>query len=319
MRTPDRLVIATRGSKLARIQAERVRSGLLAAHDGLEVDLLVVSTTGDRDSRPFASIGSKGIFTSEVERALVDGRADIAVHSAKDLTTELAPGCAIVCIPERASAHDVIVGGRGNDAGERLGSLPKGARVGTSSMRRRALLAETRPDLEAVELRGNLDTRMGKVERGEVDAAILAAAGLERLGFPDEPALEPTWWVPAPAQGALAVEAGAGRDEISALMAPLHDSSAGAEVACERAFTMVLEGGCSIPLGCLARASGSDLSVVGYIGHPAGTNSLRDRISGPLTNAEDLGRDLARALLDGGGADILEDLRDQPVPEVVEP
>jgi hydroxymethylbilane synthase len=225
----------------------------------------------------------------------------------------------MVCIPERASAHDVIVGGRGNDAGERLGSLPKGARVGTSSMRRRALLAETRPDLEAVELRGNLDTRMGKVERGEVDAAILAAAGLERLGFPDEPGLEPTWWVPAPAQGALAVEAGAGRDEISALMAPLHDSSAGAEVACERAFTMVLEGGCSIPLGCLARASGSDLSVVGYIGHPAGTNSLRDRISGPLTNAEDLGRDLARALLDGGGADILEDLRDQPVPEVVEP
>jgi hydroxymethylbilane synthase len=319
MRTLDRLVIATRGSKLARTQAELIRSGLLAAHDGLEVDLLVVSTTGDRDSRPFASIGAKGIFTSEVERAVVEGRADIAVHSAKDLTAELAPGCTIACVPQRASAHDVVVGGHGDDARERLGSLTTGARVGTSSMRRRSLLAEARSDLEPVELRGNLDTRMAKVERGEVDAAILAAAGLERLGLPVAPALDPTWWVPAPAQGALAVEGLASRTELVELLTPLQDIAAGAEVTCERAFTALLEGGCSIPLGCLARASGSELSVVGYIGHPDGTSALRDRISGPLSHAAELGRDLARALLDGGGSDILEELRDQPVPEVVEP
>jgi len=319
MRTSDRLVIATRGSKLARTQAELVRSGLLEAHDGLAVDLLVVTTTGDRDARPFAAIGAKGIFTSEVERAVVEGRADAAVHSAKDLTSELGTDCVIACVPPRASAHDVVVGGTGATGRERIESLPRDARVGTSSMRRRALLAEARPDLEPVELRGNLDTRMKKVGTGEVDAAILAAAGLERLGYDELPDLEPTWWVPAPAQGALAVESRADRDDVRALLAPLHDPAAGAEVACERAFTAVLEGGCSVPLGCLARASGADLHVVGFLGHPDGTGALRDRISGPVSHAEELGRELAQALLDSGGAELLDELRDEPTPEVVEP
>lgn len=319
MRTSDRLVLATRGSKLARIQAQLVRERLLHFHEGLEVDLLVVSTTGDRDARPFVAIGSKGIFTSEVERAVADGRADLAVHSAKDLTAELAPDCAVVCVPERAAANDVVLGGDGDDARERLTSLSRGARVGTSSMRRRALLAEIRPDLEPVELRGNLDTRMAKVERGEVDAAIVAAAGLYRLGVTGAPGLDPSWWVPAPGQGALAIEALAGRDDVAELLAPVADETATAEVACERAFTAVLEGGCSIPLGCLARVSGSELAATGYLGHPDGGTALRDRISGPASQAEQLGRELARALLDGGGSDLLADLRDEPVPEVVEP
>ena len=319
MRTPDRVVIATRGSKLARTQAEIVRAALIDAHDGLQVDLEIVTTTGDRDSRPFAAIGAKGIFTSEVERAVLEGRADVAVHSAKDLTSELADGCAIVCVPERATAHDVVVGGRGSSARERLETLPRDAKVGTSSMRRRALLAEVRPDLHPVELRGNLDTRMAKVADGKVDAAILAAAGLQRLGYDDEPELEPTWWVPAPAQGTLAVEGLAGRGDLIELLAPLHDKTVAGELACERAFTAELEGGCSVPLGCLARTAGAQMDVVGFLGHPDGGSALRDRISGPVSEAGRLGTELARALLDGGGADILDELRGEPTPEVVEP
>lgn len=319
MRTRDHLVLATRGSKLARIQAEIVRSGLMAAHDGLEVELLVVSTKGDRDSRPFAEMGAKGIFTSEVERAVAAGEADLAVHSAKDLTAELAPECVIACVPRRAAPHDVVAGGSGATGEERLASLSPGSRVGTSSMRRRSLLAELRGDLETVPLRGNLDTRLAKVERGEMDAAILAAAGLERLGAQLPPALDPARWVPAPAQGALAVEALRERTDLVVLLEPLHDPASAAEVLCERSFTAVLEGGCSIPLGCLARAAGADLDVVGYLGHPDGTSSLRDRISGPAEDAAALGEELARALLDGGGADLLDELRGEPTPEVAEP
>ena len=319
---PERVTLASRGSKLALAQSERVAALLRAVAPALEVEVLVVKTTGDKDLRPFAQIGGKGLFTSEVERAVVEGRADLAVHSAKDLTADLAVGCVIASIPERVSAHDIVIGGAGDTGEERLGRLPEGARVGTSSMRRRALLNETRPDLAVVEFRGNLDTRIRKLAHGEVDAAILAAAGLERL--PDPPPvssapLDPGHWVPAPSQGALAVEALAERKDLVELCAAIDDPKARAEVELERAFARRLEGGCSIPLGCLARATERGLLAIGYLGTPDGSTSLRDRISGGLHEAAALGEELAAAILQGGGDDILEDLRYEDAPQVVEP
>lgn len=277
-----------------------------------------IATRGDKDPRPFASIGDKGLFVAEVEQAVADGRADIAVHSAKDLTAHLAPDCSILAVPRRAPAHDVVVGSAGETGQERLGALPSGAVVGTSSMRRRALLSEARPDVEAVELRGNLDTRLRKVADGEVDAAILAAAGLERLGVAGDTgaALDDGWWTPAPGQGALAIEARTDRVDLRELLTPLNDPVAAAELACERAFSARLEGGCSVPLGCLARTSGARMTVSGYLGWPDGDRGLRDRISGPVSAAAELGVELADAIYAAGGRDILDELRetDPPAP-----
>lgn len=317
---PEPLVIASRGSMLALRQAEIVRERIRASGRDRDIRIEVVKTTGDKDLRPFAAIGGKGLFTAEVERALVDGRADVAVHSAKDLTAELAPGCTIVCVPEREAPADVIVGGEGGTGNERLGSLRPGARVGTSSMRRRALLAEARADLDAVELRGNLDTRLRKVEGGEVDAAVLAHSGLARIGRADRGApLDPSWWVPAPGQGALAVEALVAREDLAELFAPFADPAASAEVACERAFAAALEGGCSVPLGCLARVDGGRLVATGFLGLPDGGEALRDRISGPPEQAEELGRELAAAILGAGGDAILAELREDEAPPITAP
>ena len=317
---PDHLVIASRGSRLALAQAERVAGRVRSMHPEINVKISTVTTTGDRDQRAFAQIGGKGLFTSEVEREVAEGRADVAIHSAKDLTAELAAGCHIVCVPERVSPLDVVVGGTGDTGEERLETLPTGATVGTSSMRRRALLAELRPDLEVVEFRGNLDTRLRKVAEGQVAAAILAGAGIERLGADVEaPSLDPHRWVPAPSQGALAVEALEARVDLTELFAGLEDASARAEIDCERAFAAHLEGGCSVPLGCLARAEDDRLVVTGLLAHPEGGQSICDRISGRLIEAVQLGHELADALLHSGGDDILADIRALEAPQVVEP
>jgi len=317
---PSGLVIASRGSKLALRQVRIVADLVTARHPSVEIEVREVTTKGDRDGRAFSQIGGKGLFTSEVEREVGEGRADVAVHSAKDLTAELAPGCAIVCVPQRASVHDVVVGGAGADGMDRLASLPSGGRVGTSSMRRRSLLAELRSDLEVVELRGNLDTRLAKVARGDVDAAILAAAGIERLGADVSVGrLDESRWVPPPGQGALAIEALADRDDLSELFGSLTDEASMAEVTAERAFAARLEGGCSVPLGCLARAAEGRLVIDGFLGGPDGTQSFRDRVSGGTNEAMDLGRELAEAILHAGGDELLIDLKEIDTPDVVEP
>ncbi len=309
------LRVATRGSKLALRQTEIVAALIRRASPRVTIEVVPVTTKGDTDTRPYAEIGGKGLFMGEVEREVVDGRADLAVHSAKDLTAELADGCAIVCVPRRDSSHDVVVGGGTGTGADRLSALPPGARVGTSSMRRRALLAEARPDLDVVELRGNLDTRLRKVEAGEVDAAIVAAAGIERLESDvSVGVLDPETWIPAPAQGALAIEARVDRSDVIELLRPLEDRAARAEVTAERAFAATLEGGCSVPLGCRAVASGTQVVVNGYLGLPDGSQSVRDRISGSIDEAAQLGRELAASLRSCGGDDILEELQEQSVP-----
>ncbi|MEA2506123.1 MAG: hydroxymethylbilane synthase [Actinomycetota bacterium] len=292
---------------------------LMETYPALVVRVEVITTTGDRDTRPFASIGGKGLFTSEVERAVGEERVDVAVHSAKDLTAELAAGCSLICIPERAPAYDVVLGGSGSTGEERLEGLRPGAAVGTSSVRRRTLLAEVRPDVTAVEFRGNLDTRLRKTGEGEVDAAIVAAAGLLRLGHRDLAPLDPERWVPAPAQGALAVEARTERSDLIELFSALDDPNARAEVECERSFAERLEGGCSVPLGCHAVLRDEGLVVSGFLGSPFGGDSFRDRISGPVAEARALGTELAEAILHAGGDEVLAEVAASVTEEVPAP
>jgi hydroxymethylbilane synthase len=319
---PERLVLATRGSRLALRQTEIVSEALRSRYPSIEIEVLAVRTRGDRDQRPYRQIGGKGLFTTEVERQVIEGRADAAVHSAKDLTSELGPGCEIASVLPRASAHDVVAGGEGDSGEERLASLPSGARVGTSSLRRRSLLGEVRPDLEVAELRGNLDTRLRKAAEGEVAAAILAAAGLERLGLLEGSfGLATDRWIPAPAQGALAVEVLTERADVKEVFESIGDPRARVEVTCERAFSERLEGGCSVPLGCLARVDETGARVVAsaFLGLPDGSQTMRDRISGGAHEAVALGRELADAMLSAGGRDILSELGAYATPEVIEP
>lgn len=286
--------------------------GLLkAARPGIETETVIIRTSGDRDRRPFAEIGGKGLFTTEVEGAVVRGDADIGVHSAKDLTAEIAPGCSIHIV-DRGPVHDVVVGGAGGTGEERLAGLVAGTTVGTSSMRRRSQLAAVRPDIVAVELRGNVETRVARVDSGEIGAAILAAAGLARAGLlPDGGELDPWTWVPAPAQGAIAIEAAMVSDELGALLDEVTDAPASAEVACERAFSARLEGGCSIPLGCLAALTENTIAAAGFLGDQSGAG-ISERLTGSAEDPEGLGVALAESVLKLGGEAMLAAIRPEP-------
>lgn len=305
-----RFRIAARGSRLALWQAETVRESLIAADPGLEVEISVIRTTGDRITDvPLARIGERGLFTREVDDALLDGRAEIAVHSLKDVPTVLPNGLLLAAITEREDPRDVLIGPMGRPV--TLESLRPGAIVGTSSLRRRAQLRRLRADVEVVDLRGNLDTRLAKLDAGNHDAIILAAAGIARLGLVERIShyLPADSWIPAVGQGALAVVVREGDAAAIEAVRTLHHAESAAAVTAERAFLRALEGGCQVPIGALATVADGELSVDGFVADLEGRAYLRDRIVGPADEAAALGDALARRLIHAGADGLLDEVR----------
>jgi hydroxymethylbilane synthase len=297
------LTFATRPSALARWQTARVIQLLQASHPGLECSQYVITTTGDRVlDRPLPEIGGKGFFTAELEEALLSRKVQAAVHSLKDLPVEDSPGLALAAVPERESARDVLVSAQAWT----LSDLPEGARVGTSSLRRAAQLLARRPDLIILPLRGNIDTRVRKVLDGEYEAIVLAEAGLTRLGlrahvrevFPLEVML------PAPGQGALAVQCRADDAESIALLAAIHDPITMAEVRAERAFLAGLGGGCSLPVGAFAEKEDDTIILTGGVISPDGKQAIR--LSAVDNDPNRLGERLADLVLERGAAGLLK-------------
>jgi hydroxymethylbilane synthase len=289
---PSRLVIATRESRLALCQARLVQAQLRALHPGTSVELLGITTRGDRDlRRPLSQIGGKGLFVKELETALREGRADLAVHSLKDVPMDLPPGFTLAAIGARENPCDAFVSGRFAT----LDALPPGAVVGTSSLRRAAILRAACPQLTIRALRGNLDTRLRKLDEGGYDAIILAAAGLIRLGLEARirALLPPERSLPAPGQGALGIEILAARADLAAWLEPLHDAATACCVRAERAFSRALGGNCRIPLGGYAVLDGGALWLRGFVASPDGQRLVAGERRGDSGDPEALGRQLA--------------------------
>ncbi len=302
--TPSKLVIATRASRLALWQAEHVRDRLQAVYPACQISLLTMTTRGDRIlDRSLSKVGGKGLFVKELETALLDGRADLAVHSLKDVPVDMHSPFALAVIMERDDPRDAFVC---KDHAS-LDDLPDGAVVGTSSLRREAQIRERYPRLRIQPLRGNLDTRLGKLDRGEYAAIILAAAGLKRLGLQDRirAYLPVELSLPAAGQGALGVEILESRDDMRAWLAPLADPATTACALAERAVSRALGGSCQVPLAAYARLDGASLQVRALVAEPDGSRILRAQASGPVSAAERLGEQAARDLLGGGARDIL--------------
>jgi len=303
--TRSSLVIGTRGSPLALAQANQVRDRLAVAH-ALDVDAItleVIRTTGDRISdRPLTEAGGKGLFTKEIEEALIAGAIDLAVHSAKDMPTILPPGLRIAGVLEREDARDVFISRKAKT----LAELPRGARVGTASLRRQALVKQLRPDLIVVPMRGNVETRLRKLDAGEVDATVLALAGLKRLGLADAASvvLPVEEFLPAVGQGIIAIEA-RGDDEraLDLVLAVSHAATAAALTA-ERAFLAVLEGSCRTPIAGYATVAGGQLAFRGLIAKPDGSEVIETQRHGAVTAAVRLGAEAGRELKERAGADF---------------
>jgi hydroxymethylbilane synthase len=302
---PARIRIATRESRLAMRQTEMVGEALRARHPRLAVEAVGMTTKGDRVlDRPLAQVGGKGLFVKELEVALDEGRADIAVHSLKDVPMVVPPQFALSTFGPREDPHDAFVSSQ--HAG--LESMPAGALVGTSSLRRESQLRHAFPKLRFRALRGNVNTRLAKLDAGEYAAIILAAAGLRRLGLETRirATLPESLALPAIGQGILAVEYRRDRTDIAALLAPFEDPSTASAARAERALGLVVEGSCEVPLGGLAHVHGGSLALAGFIGLPDGTRGVRDRVEGPAAEAQALGESLGRRLLDRGGREILD-------------
>lgn len=297
----DRITVATRKSKLALAQSRAWMEQLGRAAPGVELAELHVTTTGDRiQNRALSEIGGKGLFIKEIEEAMLDGRADLAVHSMKDVPAELAPGLAIGCIPAREDPRDVVI----TRSGCAFAELPQGARVGTSSLRRRTQLAAIRPDLDIVPLRGNVDTRMRKCREGEVDAIVLAMAGLKRLGLEQHASdvLEPETCLPAVGQGALAIELRTGDERVAAVLAPLVDEQTAVAVAAERGVMVAVEGSCQVPVAAHAVRDGAELWLRAFLAEPDGSRVRRDEARAPWSGeheAHELGLEVGRRLRAG--------------------
>ncbi len=293
------LRIATRGSPLALAQAHEVRDRLAAAHGDLAapdaIEIQVIQTTGDRiQSGPLTEIGGKGLFTKEIEQALIENRADIAVHSMKDVPTWLPDGLFIGCLLPREDPRDAFISARADTPAE----LPRGAVVGTASLRRRAILLHRRPDLRVVNFRGNVQTRLKKLEAGEVDATLLANAGLRRLGEADRATsvLEPGDMLPAVCQGAIGIELRTGDEATRALLEPLNHAPTASRVAAERAFLAALDGSCRTPIAALAEIEGETLSLHGLVVRPDGSELIETTRTGSLGDGAAMGRDAGEEL-----------------------
>jgi hydroxymethylbilane synthase len=300
-----RLRIGTRGSLLARTQTEMVIELLRAAHPSLEVSLEIIHTTGDaRRDVPFAQVGAKGMFVKEIEEALLAGVVDVGVHSLKDMPADLPSGLALASIPRREDPRDALL----SRSGASLLQLPSGAIVGTSSIRRQAQLRHHRPDLRYEELRGNLDTRLRKLDEGQYDAIVIACAGLNRLGLGariTEP-LTPDICVPAVGQGALALEIRADDLATRTFLHAIHDRDTDDCIAAERGFQAGLNGGCSVPAGALATLEDDTVTLCAIIAAPDGSIALSSTASAPRTEARALGLSVAQRLLDDGGDALLQ-------------
>jgi hydroxymethylbilane synthase len=309
------LRLGTRGSLLALTQSGLVGKAL--EERGQTVGLVTITTTGDRDqTSALSSIGGKGLFTKELDAALLDGRIDFAVHSLKDLPTEPVPGLTLAAVPEREDPRDVLLGPRERRGVISLGGLPPGARLGTSSLRRRALAAAFRPDLEVRDIRGNLDTRIAKMDRGECDAIVVAAAGVRRLGLWERvgEALERTAWLPAPGQGALALVARADDARTLLVLRGLDHVPSHLAVRAERALLAGLGGGCQVPIGALGLPYNRGLRLWALVASPDGTRVVRADETGELEQPEALGARLARLLARRGAGEILAGLPGLAVP-----
>lgn len=301
------LVIATRESPLALWQARHVQALLREAHPGLPVDLLPMTTTGDqRLEGPLSQVGGKGLFVKELEQALLHGRAHIAVHSMKDVPAEQPPGLMLAAFLAGEDPRDAFVSARFDG----LDALPQGACVGTSSLRRQTQLRHLRPDLRIEVLRGNVGTRLRKLDEGQYDAILLACAGLIRLGLPERirEALPVDRFVPAVGQGIVGIECRADDAETRARLVPLHDQESAVRLAAERALNARLGGSCQVPVAGHARIEGRRLHLDALVGDPQGHRLVRRQASASLDEATSLGQALASELLAAGGAEILADL-----------
>ncbi|MDA8090136.1 MAG: hydroxymethylbilane synthase [Nitrospiraceae bacterium] len=312
-----KLVIGTRGSKLALWQARWVESELKKLDPSLEVELNIIKTTGDKIlDVPLAQVGGKGLFVKEIEEALLERRADIAVHSMKDVPTELPCELHLAAICKRENPGDAFV----SRNGLKFSELPRGAHIGTSSLRRTCQLLNSRPDLKVSSLRGNLDTRLRKLDEGEYDAIILAVAGMKRLGFADRitETIPAEVMLPAIGQGAVGIECRREDPEINALLARLDHAETSVAVRAERAYLLRLEGGCQVPIAAYARLApgGGKLIMDGLVGDPSGSQTLRESMEGDPADAEKLGVRLAESLIKKGAGEILARVYGREIPPV---
>ncbi|MGU3525721.1 hydroxymethylbilane synthase [Enterobacteriaceae bacterium C23F] len=308
------LRIATRQSPLALWQAHYVKDRLMACHPGLRVELVPMVTRGDVIlDTPLAKVGGKGLFVKELELALLENRADIAVHSMKDVPVEFPQGLGLTTICEREDPRDAFV----SNHFDSIDALPPGSVVGTSSLRRQCQLAAERPDLEIRSLRGNVGTRLSKLDNGDYDAIILAVAGLKRLGLEDRirQALSPEQSLPAVGQGAVGIECRLDDEQTRALLAPLNHADTAVRVCAERAMNTRLEGGCQVPIGSYAELNSGEIWLRALVGAPDGSQMVRGERRGPATQAEALGVSLAEELLNNGAREILADVYNGEAPE----
>jgi hydroxymethylbilane synthase len=298
--------IGTRGSMLAKWQAEFVRKKILEA-TGVDAEIVIIKTAGDKlQTASFAQIGGKGVFIKELEEGLLNEEIDLAVHSVKDIPTEVPSRLCFPVICRREDTRDCLVAAKN----ETLSTLRQGARVGTSSFRRQAQIRHARPDLDVRELRGNVDTRLRKVESGEYDAILLAKAGLDRLGWSNRisEVLSPDICMPAVGQGALGVQARLKDQEIADALAPLDDFETRQSIVAERSLLAALEGGCQVPLGAWARFERGELAIDAVVCSPDGAQYVRQRATAPPDQARELGARVAQLLIDSGAREILEEV-----------